>query len=516
MWPDNLVVTESTGEAKSRKLYRLSCSPGVSYAVHDNCRDNLVRGVLERVFFVESPTGFAPPPVASRIRWLLLQQRVGAQVAERVGIINPITPEEFVATSRPHKRRVYRRAMDSLSREPVKFSDSFISGFGKCEKTNFTIKNDPAMRIVSPRSPRYNLAVGVFLRPLEHAVYHALDQMFFALPGAHRHPFTVAKGHNFATRGRILHEKWSRFSRPRGLLFDAKRFDQHVSDRALEFEHSVYNAIFSDLQLAELLEQQLVTRFFGRTLDGKVCFTKRGGRCSGDMNTALGNVLIMTSLFYLFLEELGVDFEFYDDGDDSVLIVEEEHVEQILARLPGWFLEFGFTMKIGEVAQCLEECEFCQTRPVFDGFRWTMVRDPRDSLAKDCCTTLPLQGQTIHTVHSYMSAVALCGEAVAGAIPVWNSFYSTLLQESRGATPGRFPELESGMAWNSRGMRRRFGLPTESARVSFWKAFGVQPAHQLLWESRLEQWSLGPKVHTFPYSALDPGYLIGVDSVQLW
>lgn len=487
-----LVVRRFTGRAKSRRLYRIPLGPKVRYGGHDNCRTNLERAVLERVFLVEGDNGFQRPPQPVHGAW----DRVRALIPPLLQMTKrakPIQRREFpYLYDEPRKRNLYLRAVESLERAPLTIRDSYVEGFNKWEKTNFTEKPDPAPRVIQPRDPRYNVEVGVYLKPIEHDVYHAIDQLFERRPNASSgaHKRTVAKGHNFARRGRILSEKWKRFRRPRGLLFDAKRFDQHCSVQALLTEFQVYLGMFSPSvgrRLEMLLRWQLRTHFVGRTDDGVVKFEKRGGRCSGDMNTALGNVILMCLMFFAYLDTLGIDYELYDDGDDSVLIVELEDVQTVLDTYFQFFLDLGYTMKLGRVATCMEEIEFCQTHPIYDGVRWTMIRNPHVALAKDCISTLPCDNPKV--VQGWLAAVADCGEAIAGKIPIWDAFYRAYRRLSKGRKALRLPEiLDSGMYWTSKGMRRRFGAISDEARLSFWRAFGLQPSFQMAIEQWLDGW----------------------------
>jgi hypothetical protein len=225
------------------------------------------------------------------------------------------------------------------------------------------------------------------------------------------------------------------------------------------------------------------------------------------MNTAMGNVVIMSLLFYQLLTGLGVAFEFYDDGDDSVLIVEQADVQQLQDAVPAFFLRHGFTMKMSAPRTVFEQVEFCQTQPVFDGERWTMVRDPRTAIAKDSCSTLPCEQTGV--LQMWLRAVSDCGEAISGGIPVWDEFYRRYRQLSGAARPGEFPELETGMARLARGMRRRFREPSPQARVSFFNAFGVEPFHQVLMEKHYRQLIVDLSVVKQGCGPLDREYLRG-------
>lgn len=78
----------------------------------------------------------------------------------------------------------------------------------------------------------------------------------------------VAKGLTIDETGKLMAEKWHKFSRPVGVGIDASRFDQHVSKQALEWEHSIYNAIFQSGELAAALKWQIHNVGFARSKDG--------------------------------------------------------------------------------------------------------------------------------------------------------------------------------------------------------------------------------------------------------
>lgn len=477
------VVTHFSRPPKSRWIYRLPYGPTICFGAHDNSVDNLERAVLERVFLVKRDGEHVLPYQPGAEAWLDVQATSIEPLLYYLSPAKPLSKDQFpLQYDEPRKRQVYWNAVESLKREPISIRDSYISGFTKCEKTNFTLKPDPVPRLVSPRDPRYNVELGVFLKPIEHKVYHALDRLFRDSGCV---ADTVAKGHNFQRRAKVLHQKWRRFKRPVAFLFDAERFDQHISELALQSEHQVYLHMYADdPMLKQLLEWQLRTVFRGVCKDGCVTFTKVGGRCSGDMNTALGNVIIMCIMMHNYLKTIGVEkFELYDDGDDSVLIVESEDADLVRTTYRNHFIALGFSMVLGRECRVLEEVEFCQAHPVFDGKRWTMIRDPRVAIAKDCISTLPHPTEKV--TRGWMAAVAQCGEAIAGGIPVWNSFYQLLLREAHGTKALRLPDLESGMQINARGMRRRFSNVTDEARVSFWRAFGWEPAMQIALEKEI-------------------------------
>jgi len=215
----------------------------------------------------------------------------------------------------------------------------------------------------------------------------------------------------------------------------------------------------------------------GRTKDGRAVWTMRHNRTSGQPNTASGNTLLMCGQTYSYCEQVLVKYEVADDGDDAVLIVERKEMEKVYG-IVDFFAKAGMRLKLGKPKYVLEEIEFCQCRPVkdMDG-GYTMVRDPRKSIAKDCVAIKPLDNAKVKEM--WLAAVGEGGLALTAGMPVLQEFYSVFKRNSNGAKPLNDPTIgESGLYRLSRGMSRTPQEPTVETRVSFWKAFGITPYEQ--------------------------------------
>lgn len=469
-----------------RSIFRLGCvEPCIDFGVHENSLVNLRRGLAERVFFVEGPTGFeAPPlPVAGRV-----EEKLGPfrrAVLQGVSYTTPLSYDEFVATYEGRRRTVYQNAADSLLVKAVNKRDSYLSTFVKAEKVNFTAKTDPAPRVIQPRGPRYNVSVGVYLKRIEHALYHRVDRVFGET--------TIMKGHNASASGRIMREKWDSFVDPVAVGLDASRFDQHVSVDALNWEHSLYAGFFRGVDratLRALLKWQLVNKGFARARDGMVKYLVHGCRMSGDMNTGLGNCLLMCAMVHAFLRDVGLTAKLANNGDDCVLFLERRDLHK-LDGLRGWFRRLGFTMKQESAVDIFERVEFCQTQPVRTAQGWLMVRSHGVAMAKDAHTIFPLCNSKAYG--RFWQSIGDCGMSLTGGVPVQQEFYQLL---RTGAQPiVDAPQLETGFARLARGMGREYGGITPSSRMSYWLAFGVLPDRQEAIEALLRERTLA---YTFP------------------
>lgn len=452
---------------------------GVDFNVHNASLCNTTRAILERVFFVKSGNGFARPPRPSVCinRELLPFRKCFAKYAFQT---TPISLQQFVDCYEGRKKQMYQNAVDSLGTRPLMVSDSYISAFVKAEKVNFTAKSDPAPRIIQPRSPRYNASVGIYIKPIEHRIYKIVAKVFGSP--------TIAKGLNCEQVGRMVARKWAKFDRPVAIGLDASRFDQHCSPAILRWEHDIYKMFYpGDKRLRMLLGWQIRNRGYANTKDGRIKYTTDGCRMSGDMNTGLGNCLIMCALVWTYFgQDRKHMFELINNGDDCVVFCDYKDLS-MLGGIGNFFLKMGYTLKIEEPVDVLERVEFCQTQPVTNGQSYRMVRNPAVCLTKDLISFKNLSDSSSWAYQC--QAISDCGLAAYGDMPCLGAFYNSL---NVGYDYKRDAHCETGFQYAARGLNYRFQEPTVEARVSFWRAFGIAPDDQ----TAIEEY----------YSGVHPGY----------
>lgn len=311
------------------------------------------------------------------------------------------------------------------------------------------------------------------------------------------------KGMNAREQGATIREMWDQFDDPVALGFDATRFDQHVSVQALRFEHSVYQALVPESsrpKLARLLEMQITNKGFARCADGTVKYAVEGRRMSGDMNTGMGNCLLMCAMMWDFTRTLNIKARLANNGDDCVLFCERGHMPVIRERADAFFREYGFVMEAEEPVFDFEKVVFCQTQPVYaDG--WVMCRDPRVVMAKDLVSVLDLP----NCFDKWAMAIGDCGGALCAGVPVMQSFYGMLRRHGKAGKLSDHPWMDSGFAMLKGSLTLREDKVTPAARHSFWKAFGMLPDLQIALEEELAQYQLSssagvtiPTLHHLP------------------
>jgi hypothetical protein len=294
---------------------------------------------------------------------------------------------------------------------------------------------------------------------------------------------TVIKGLNALESARVLRQKWDMFRDPVAVGLDASRFDQHVSLDALRWEHGIYLECFKQAKhrrrLAELLKFQEVNYCVGYTPDGKLEYTVVGTRMSGDMNTSLGNCVLMCSMIHAYLQDRKVTAQLANNGDDCVVFMERCDLERFMDGLNEWFLCMGFNMAVEKPVDEFEQIEFCQTHPVFDGQEYIMCRNPFTALAKDSVMLQPYQPSVFS---GWLDAVGMGGLRMTGGLPIFQEFYAMYVRSGKSRKIPKDLLPWSFRNWSA-GMCRSYGEIAPQARASFWLAFGYTPDEQIVLEN---------------------------------
>lgn len=450
---------------KERRSVQL-VGPSIVRGIRSFGRDivTLERAVKERVFFVKTPAGFAPPPQPIvNIRRSL--SGFVSRLRENLPSTAPLDPQSFVDTFQGRKRVFYQGVLETRWATRDSYVDAKIKPFVKFEKMDTGLKSDPVPRVVSPRSPVYNIAVGRFLRPIEKDIFKAIDSVFGGP--------TVMKGYDAYRQASIINTAWNEFKDPVAFGLDASRFDQHVSRDMLAWEHSVYNmcfAIGSDRrELASLLKHQLDNRCKSKCDSGSIKYTTRGVRMSGDMNTSLGACLIMCALVWSYRP--GCHFRLINNGDDCVIITERSDYDKF-ASINSYFLLHGFTLVREPMVDVMEEIQFCQTQPILTPSGWFMCRNPRSLFSKD---HVSLQYRHGKTLRMWMKSVGGVKDVFSG-VPVHGSVYAAFDRCGEGVANAK------DLTWSQRKLyfgAKSTGDIDDYTRYSYYLAFGITPDEQI-------------------------------------
>lgn len=449
---------------KERKVSSLvNIRTSLELGIYNSSINEGLAGLLERVCFVaDGAGGWRSPPSPERGFF----ERLFADVLDEGKLylypVSQLSVEEFLCRYKGAKRSTYERAAKEFNDFGLdKKKHTFVGAFVKDERQQF----GKAPRLIRPFHPVFNLAFGTFVYPLEKCLYSAIDGLY-GCP-------TVTKGLNGTEVAKAIHHKWSMFSDPVCLITDMSRFDQHCSVEAMRLVRDLCSRALSKaganvrefVELWTLTEQ---TRGMVLCDDGVVSYRVRGGLNSGLSSTSLCGVTIVCLLLRAYCLSVGVNHQLISAGDDTNVIIEKVDLP-LFADLPAFCLRAGFTVKIDGVAGEMEQIDFCQARPVWDGLNWVMVRDPRVVVTKDLLTSKRFSREG--DIARYARAISDCGISLCGGIPVMQSFYLML---RRAAGNVKATALErNGFYFLCRNMDRGVSGVTNDARVSFYKAFGM-------------------------------------------
>jgi len=212
----------------------------------------------------------------------------------------------------------------------------------------------------------------------------------------------------------------------------------------------------------------------GKAKDGVIKYVMEGLRSSGDINTSLGNIIIMTAILLGFLTSLKIDFRLINDGDDALIFVKQED-EKLLHGLGEYCESVNFHMTIEPSVNILEKIEFCHSHPVWNGVEYVMVRNFPDSISKDIVSVR----HRTHDAEDWLAAVGMCGIHATAGISVLQQFYEALVKGRTTAKSLKKLAGKTGLWYLAKGMNQVSRTITSRSRYSFWLAFGMLPDAQL-------------------------------------
>jgi hypothetical protein len=216
---------------------------------------------------------------------------------------------------------------------------------------------------------------------------------------------------------------------------------------------------------------------------------------SGDMNTALGNCLLMILMVSTFMA--GRDYDLLDDGDDCLLIIEAEDLPWVESNISEAFLSFGHEIKVENVASKMEEVQWCQSRPVmYKPGHYKFVRD----VDKVVSASL-IGGKYVDSDKSRRKLINTIGmgELILNlGVPVLQSYAMSLMRNADTPDIIVADEVDDGLYFRVHRELRRMNLKqlvrvdpqpiTIQARLSFAAAFNMDISKQLSLEKFFDSW----------------------------
>jgi len=485
----DLRVCRDYAEVQPRLLRRIELvSPDSNMGINNNDIGTIECALLERMYFCKVDGVFVAPPVPNG---KVVRQRLKVFKEQVLSIMRKpsrLSPLQVVEMYSGRKRTIYGNALKSLDETPLCRRDSVSIAFVKNEMVDLS----KAPRIIQPRNPRYNLMLGTYIKGIEHRIYRAIDRICGGP--------TVMKGYNVVEVGNIIRSTWESFAAPVAVGLDATKFDMHVSETMLGWEHSYYKRMYPrDQELNLLLDWQMNNLGSAYADDGHLKYSVRGRRFSGDMNTALGNVLLMCNMVHAYCDARKVNARFINNGDDVVVFMESRDLCRFQNGLKDWFFQLGFRMTVEEPVFELPKVEFCQMRPIRVGDDCVMVRNIPTAMIKDSKITNAITRE--RELQAWLTAVGECGLAIAGGVPVLQELYQCYLRNGAGVRTrvGESMNFQTGMRFMSRGVKLGYKQIEDKTRYDVYVAWDITPDEQRGLEEHYANLTIG-----YDGSVVDP------------
>lgn len=424
-----------------------------------NCTYNVMKGLEGRVFL------YPPPLSPSKLKGM----RFGLNHAIRFsrGLrVEPYDKERFLSCYSGSKRGRYAAMLEKLEYCENWKKYSNIQVFVKTELRDGL--SDP--RIIQARHPFYNWFLGRWLKPYEHQIYQ-MKEPREVCPNPMR---VIAKGLNMTERAALMYRKWTTYEQPVALSFDIRRFDAHVRREHLLMVHKLYKTFLPNREHAALKAQLHNLAYF----EGKLVYEGFHGRCSGDVDTALGNCLISFMAVVGCMRELRIKCSTIIDGDDFIVFCDLRDFKGLRGRIEEIMFGYGFNLTV-DVAHEFEQVEFCRSRPVNLGTHWQLVRTPDRVLSHFGTSTRNFSLAQDNS--SMLSTMALCELSLNSGVPVLQELALACNPEQGDAR--HLPELDYYRIMADGIGRGKASDILDVTRSSFHRAFGIDPSEQMLLES---------------------------------
>lgn len=416
-----------------------------------------------------------PEPDVESIAWKGFLKRM-RWLSRRIGLVRSAPISAVLKGKTGRRRKRFFQGIIALKNEGISAKDAMITEMQKLEMyevEKIPLKED---RGIQYRSVKYNAALAREI--------HNIESRLIGLHFDGYHP--VMKGATPKERAERIALGARTFTKPRFMLLDHSRFDAHVHPLLLHEEHKVYLRCRRRSKiLRRLLRMQMRNK--GRTKGG-IRYVSFGKRMSGDINTGCGNTILNLCIILSWLDASGVKGKVYLDGDDSVVIIEQEDFDKLL-NLEEFMRSLGM-VTVMEYTDEFWKVEFCQSRPVLVDGSVRFVRNPHKVLATLMRTPERVDGLTLR---ENVRASCYCEMAMGGNCPVIAPFCRRVLNY---LGDGRCT-FNASQLWKAEQYGVKFELPEESeisdeSRWTMWRAWGIDPGYQDTLENQDIVFSFAP------------------------
>ncbi|APG76556.1 hypothetical protein 2 [Hubei tombus-like virus 11] len=412
-----------------------------------------------------------PQPQLNTPQWLSFVREM-RHLKHQVPIVETLTRQQVILKYTGAKRTRYEKAAISLMTKPLNKRDSYIDCFLKVEKMPHETLKIKAPRVIQGRSPRYNLELMRYLRPIEHWFYQKPE---------------ILKTNSLEQRALKIQQLLDKHDNPTVYQIDCSKCDAHTTHHVLRLEHNIYKkASRNDAKCSQMLDWQLLN--VGFTPNGWT-YKTTGRRASGDFNTGLGTSIICRSLLKGCIKYHRLRASFVCDGDDCMLITSGKLTRAQIEQVRYYYLQCGYEITLDE-CENYEEAIHCQTALIKTPTP-IMVRKPWDTISK--CMVSQKYFTDSKTASAFLHQMATCELSIHRGVPIMQSFFRMILRSTKPNNRNYSDEFQHRLVLVKQLCDNRQDITTE-ARISFELSFKVDIATQYYWEEVFDNWKLDTSI----------------------
>lgn len=384
---------------------------------YSSCIHNEMHILRTKVLACIDKEPFKPPGRT----WKVITKIWKRRMRKLCGDLTPLTNEEFIASYDPGaKRNDYSMAVKYLEERGYSRKDFRIRSFIKQEKKVF--KGVAKERLIQARGLVANVVLGRRLKVIERCAYGLKSSRRWGVNPTR----LLAKGMSQSQRAAVLIDKWSNFNDPVCISVDAVAFDRHVREYQLDSLDRMYESLFpGDSEFKTALRYRL----------GNTSFTTRHGikyipepqRMSGDMDTSIGNCLLVAMMIEHVMMSLRIrKFDMFNDGDDTLILVERIDLEKLKTNLDLEFEKLGHNIRVEGIFHELSGIEHCHHHLMMSLSPPRFVRDIKRSLSGVASSVNKfISKRAVRRYLKLMSACEMClGRGVPMVQPVAQMLYN--------------------------------------------------------------------------------------------
>lgn len=380
--------------------------------------------------------------------------------------LTPLSRRAVVASYQGAWRSKYQKAWETFLEFGLRRQDAIISMFVKDDLEMGVPSKAP--RAIQFRKPVFALEQGRFTKAIEKWFYSLKDEFGTII---------VAKADGFTVASNLI-KKSSCFSNPVYLMLDASKFDAHVSKEWLRLCLKIYKSLMPvkyHRKMQLLWSQTFNNRGFTKR---GVQYLTSGTRMSGDMDTSLGNSIIMYLMLTFYLKRHNIKHSLMVNGDDSLVVINMSDLSK--AQDISLFKQLGFNMKF-EYTRDIHKAEFCQSRLIFTDYGPTMARNPARIMGRTSWST---QNFSRQRGIDYIHTLGLCERAASWGVPVASSMATKMIEYTKnGKKLSLGPWMDEWFQIVNKPWRTGEPIISLETRISFEKAWDMTPAEQIACEN---------------------------------